>query len=100
MKRTITLIVALTFALSLGGCSWFKKKPTHSPADNGQMDHKSMQKNMHGKKKAKAVHHMKKGTSKGHRKGKRILCNSKKTYDKGTPCWHWKRGARMGKAAK
>jgi len=98
MKRTITLIVALTFALSLGGCSWFKKK-SHSPSDDGQMDHKTMQKDMHGKKKSKATHHKKK-TSKGVHKGKRILCNSKKTYDKGTPCWHWKRGARIGKAGK
>lgn len=94
MKRTITLIIAMTFALSLGGCSWFKKKSDPAPAHSEQMDKKPMHKKGHGKK---AMH---KKTSKGVKKGKKILCNSKKTYDKGTPCWHWKRGARIGKPSK
>ncbi|VAW80806.1 hypothetical protein MNBD_GAMMA12-2396 [hydrothermal vent metagenome] len=95
MKRTITLIIAMTFALSMGGCSMFKKKSAE-PAKAEQMDDKPMHKKHHPKK---AMHHKKK-TSKGVRKGKRILCNTKKTYTKGTACWHWKRGARIGKPAK
>jgi len=92
MKRTITLIVAMTFALSMGGCSWFKKKSDPAPAKAEQMDKKPM------KKHSKKMTHKKK-TSKGVKKGKRILCSTKKTYAKGTPCWHWKRGARIGKAS-
>lgn len=91
MKRTITLIIAMSFALSMGGCSWFKKKSGSSaPAKTETMHSKK------GMKKHKKPMHTKK-TSTGTRKGKRILCNSKKTYAKGSPCWHWKRGARIGK---
>ena len=87
MKRIITLIMAMSFALAMGGCSYFKKgnKSSAAPAKTEKMaDKKAAPAKSAGKKAAK---------------GKRIYCSSKKTYAKGTACWHWKRGARIGKSA-
>jgi len=85
-------MLAMSLVLALGGCSWTKK----------------MAKKLKGSDKTKTEQTMKSDSKKSDEKsanksaesgnkGKRVRCSTKKTYDEGTACWHWKKGARIGK---
>lgn len=90
------LIFVASLALSLGGCSFLKKVGNKIKGGKKQNTEKTMKSEpapAATKEEAPAAAPAKK-------KRKRIFCSSKKTYKKGTPCWHWKRGARKGKPAK
>lgn len=88
MKRTIVLLIAISFGLVLSGCGMMKKmrgkKKDPKPVTTQPVKTESAPEKMEEAPKSNS---------------KRIFCSSKKSYKEGTACWHWKRGARKGKSA-
>ncbi len=88
MKRTIVLLIAISFGLVLSGCGMMKKmrgkKKESKPVTTQPAKTESAPEKMEEAPKSNS---------------KRIFCSSKKTYKEGTACWHWKRGARKGQSA-
>jgi hypothetical protein len=96
MRKIIMMMFVASIALSLGGCSWMKK--VGNKIKGGNKAKTEQTKDAPAKSEMKAeTKTAAKPAAKKKGKGKRIYCSKKKTYEKGTPCWHWKRGARIGK---
>jgi len=93
MKKIMALSLIVTLALSLGGCSWVKKVGSKIKGSDSPKSEKMMKAEDGAKKGDKMS--SKKSSSTGSKKG--VRCSTKKTYEKNSACWHWKRGARIGK---
>ena len=97
MKKLLSLAFVLSIALGLSGCGFMKKVGAKfkGKKENTEQTSKAESKD-EGKmeKKMEKKGHKKMASGKKH---KRIHCSMKKTYEKNHPCWHWKRGARIGK---
>lgn len=93
MRKIITLMFTISLVLSLGGCSWVKKVGNKIKGDGSAQTEQTADSanDENGSEKPAAK------TASTASTASRVRCSTKKTYEKDTPCWHWKRGARIGK---